>query len=121
MKLADIRQQANQYHDPKEPFGGCWTPACQQAFEAVIQSLTIPPVLAFADPQRPNVLHTDASTTGLGAVLYQEQEGQLRVIGYTSRGLCESRYPVHKLGTQVVSYGKVQPLSLRQPLHCCKG
>lgn len=49
-KLTDTRQKTDQYHDPKEPFGGCWTPACQQAFEAVIQSLTTAPVLAFADP-----------------------------------------------------------------------
>ncbi|XP_024120340.2 uncharacterized protein LOC112141437 [Oryzias melastigma] len=92
-------EKADQYHDPKSPFGKRWTPTCQQAFDAVIQSLTTAPVLAFADPQKPYILHTDASTTGLGAVLYQEQEGQLRVIGYASRGLSrsESRYPAHKL------------------------
>ncbi|CAI5671482.1 unnamed protein product [Oreochromis niloticus] len=96
---ANTRQIAHQYHDPKEPFGGRWTPACQQAFESVIKSLTTAPVLAFADPRKPYILHTDASTTGLGAVLYQEQEGQLRVIGYASRGLSrsENRYPAHKL------------------------
>jgi len=87
------------YHDPKKPFGGRWTPACQQAFEQVIEALTTAPVLGFADPQEPYVLHTDASTCGLGAVLYQEQGGQLRVIAYASRGLSrsESRYPAHKL------------------------
>ncbi|KAM3849152.1 obscurin-like [Diretmus argenteus] len=93
------RQKADQYHDPKELFGSRWTPACQQAFELVIHSLTTAPVLGFADSQKPYVLHTDASTIGLGAVLYQEQEGQLRVIGYASRGLSrsENRYPAHKL------------------------
>lgn len=80
-------------------FEARWTPACQQAFGSVIQSLTAAPVLAFADPQRPYILHTDASTTGLGAVLYQEQENQLRVVGYASRGLSrsKSRNPAHKL------------------------
>lgn len=55
--------------------------------------------MGFANPKLPYILHTDASTTGLGAALYQEQEGQLRVIAYTSRGLSvsEARYPAHKL------------------------
>ncbi|KAL6467784.1 hypothetical protein MHYP_G00234610 [Metynnis hypsauchen] len=81
----------DQYHDPKEPFGSRWTSTCQKAFEPVIQSLTTAPVLAFADPQKPYILHTDASTIGLGAVLYQEQEGQIRVIGYASRRLSRRR------------------------------
>lgn len=37
--------------------------------------------------------------SGLGAALYQEQDGQVRVIAYASQGLssCESKYPGHKL------------------------
>ena len=87
------------YLNPKEPFGGRWTSACQHAFETIKEKLTSAPVLAFANPQKPYLLHTDASSTGLGAVLYQEQEGQQRVIAYASRGLSrsESRYPAHKL------------------------
>ena len=65
----------------------------------LIEKLTTSPVLGFADLKLPFVLHTDASTTGLGAALYQEQDGQSRVIDYASRGLSssESRYPAHKL------------------------
>ncbi|CAL9702220.1 unnamed protein product [Knipowitschia caucasica] len=86
-------------YDVKQPFGERWSPACQSAFETLIEKLTSSPVLGFADPKLPYILHTDASTTGLGAALYQEQEGQLRVIAYASRGLSpsESRYPAHKL------------------------
>lgn len=87
------------YHNPKEPFGSRWTEACQQAFETLIEKLSTAPVLGFADPKLPYILHTDASTTGLGAALYQEQEGKLRAIAFASRGLTqsESKYPAHKL------------------------
>ncbi|XP_037390653.1 uncharacterized protein LOC119262492 [Pygocentrus nattereri] len=64
----------SQYHDPKESFGGRWTSACETAFNTIITKLTTAPVLGFADSKIPYVLHTDASTTGLGAALYQEQE-----------------------------------------------
>lgn len=87
------------HHHKKNTDGGRWTAACQQAFDKIIQKLTTAPVLAFADPQKPYLLQTDASSTGVGAILYQEQEGQSRVIAYASRGLSrsESRYPAHKL------------------------
>lgn len=87
------------YFNPKEPFADRWTPACQQAFDSIIEKLTSSPVLGFADPRLPYILHTDASTSGLGAALYQEQEGQMRVIAFASRGLSrsEARYPAHKL------------------------
>ena len=44
-------------------------------------------------------LHSDASMVGCGAVLYQNQDGEKRVISYASRGLSKSErnYPAHKL------------------------
>lgn len=107
------REVSGQYYDPKEPLYGRWTPSCQKAFEAIIDELTSPPVLAFADPKLPYLLHTDASTTGLGAALYQEQEGHLRVIAYVSRGLSrsESRYPAHKLEFLALKWAVTEKLS----------
>uniref|UniRef100_A0A3Q1EWG8 Gypsy retrotransposon integrase-like protein 1 n=1 Tax=Acanthochromis polyacanthus TaxID=80966 RepID=A0A3Q1EWG8_9TELE len=98
-KLRSHLEKSYQLASENASFGGRWTSVCEQAFEAIKEKLTSAPVLAFANPQKPYLLHTDASSIGLGAVLYQEQEGQKRVIAYASRGLSrsESRYPAHKL------------------------
>ena len=76
-----------------------WGEEQQEAFEKIVELLTTPPVLAYADYTKPFLLHTDASLEGLGAVLYQEQEGKERVIAYASRSLkkSEKNYPCHKL------------------------
>ncbi|KAI3376240.1 hypothetical protein L3Q82_016744 [Scortum barcoo] len=66
-KKARMKQKSEHYRNPKEIFGDRWSPACQQAFEQVIHHLTTAPVLGFADPQKPYVLHTDASTTATQA------------------------------------------------------
>lgn len=80
-----------------EPF--TWGPLQQQAFENLIHKLTTPPVLGYADYKLPFILNIDASGDGLGAVLYQLQDGKERVIAYASRGLrsSEKNYPAHKL------------------------
>ncbi|PIK44330.1 hypothetical protein BSL78_18803 [Apostichopus japonicus] len=76
-----------------------WTPECQAAFETLVKELSSPPILAFADFSKPFILHIDASGLGLGAALYQTQDGKERVVAYASRGLRkgEMHYPAHKL------------------------
>ncbi|XP_076859481.1 uncharacterized protein LOC143512733 [Brachyhypopomus gauderio] len=49
-----------------------WSPACQRSFEAVKSLLISAPVLAAPDYDRPFKLEVDASGTGIGAVLVQE-------------------------------------------------
>lgn len=75
------------YLKKSEPFGERWTPACTAAFQKIIYCLTHSPVLAFADPSKPYVLHVDASFEGLGAVLNQEHSEGLRAIVFASRKL----------------------------------
>ena len=76
-----------------------WTEKQQEAFDTLRDKLMNPPVLAYADYRLPFKLHTDASTMGLGAVLYQHQDGQDRVVAYASRSLktSERNYPAYKL------------------------
>ena len=75
------------------------TSEARSAFEALKEKLTTPPILGYADYALPFEVHTDASTQGLGAVLYQRQDGVMRVIAYASKSLktSESHYPAHKL------------------------
>ena len=69
------------------------------AFETLKQQLISAPILGYANFELPFEIHTDASGTALGAVLYQEQDGFKKVISYASRGLTKSEkhYPPHKL------------------------
>ena len=71
----------------------------QEGFGTLQKLYTESPILAYADFKAPFVLHIDASGDGLGAVLYQVQDGQKRVIAYAPRSLSKSErnYPVHKL------------------------
>ena len=87
------------YLKESEPFGDRWDLACTDAFRLIIQKLTNAPVLAFADANKPYILHTDASLKGLGAVLYQEYPEGLRPVAFASRRVSptEQRYTIHQL------------------------
>ena len=76
-----------------------WTDAADVAFENLKTMCVSTPILAYPNYQLPFTLHTDSSTDGLGAVLYQKQDGKLRVIAYASRSVskAEANYPAHKL------------------------
>jgi hypothetical protein len=67
--------------------GDRWTPEAQAAFEAIIAALTTAPTLAYPRYGENFILETDSSESGLGAVLYQVQDGKKRIIAYASRGL----------------------------------
>ncbi|XP_073710120.1 retrovirus-related Pol polyprotein from transposon 412 [Misgurnus anguillicaudatus] len=71
----------------EQSFGSAWTDQCQKGFEELKVRLTTAPVLAYADFSLPFILEVDASLSGLGAVLSQEQGGKVRPIAYASRGL----------------------------------
>ena len=74
-----------------------WNEECQKAFDELKTCLITAPILAFPDYCKPFILDTDASDTGIGAVLSQTDEnGRERVISYASRTLSkpERRYCV---------------------------
>ena len=51
-----------------------WSEECQTVFEYLKQSLTIVPLLAYPDPNKPYTLYTDASNSCIGACLTQACE-----------------------------------------------
>jgi hypothetical protein len=61
-----------------------WGHKCEDAFHALRQHLTTAPVLAQPDSSKPFDVYCDASGTGLGCVLMQDN----RVIAYALLGTC---------------------------------
>ncbi|GFX19898.1 retrovirus-related Pol polyprotein from transposon opus [Trichonephila clavipes] len=59
----------------------------QRTFETLKTAITTAPILAYFKQGLPTFLKTDASYSGLGAVLSQDQNGKRRVIEYASRTL----------------------------------
>lgn len=106
------KKQDEAYLNPSEPFGSRWDDKCETAFKELKQRLTKAPVLAFANPQLPYVLHVDASREGLGGVLYQDQGEGLRPVAFISRSLTpsERHYPAHKLEYLALKWAVVDKL-----------
>jgi hypothetical protein len=77
-----------------------WSQKCKDAFHTLRQHLTTAPVLAQPDNAKPFDVYCDASGTGLGCVLMQDN----RVIAYASRALRphEQNHPTHDLELAVV-------------------
>ena len=84
-----------------------WGPQHQSVLDALVDKVMSPPLLAYPDYNAPFIVHTDASQDGLGAVLYQKQNGCTRVIAYASRTLTPSERNYH------MHSGKLEFLALK--------
>ena len=87
LNFANIAAPLHQLTDKGTMYS--WTPECDASFNALKKQLTQAPILAypkFGSGAGQFVLATDASNTGIGAVL--EQEG--RVVAYASHTLSKS-------------------------------
>ncbi|PJE77975.1 hypothetical protein CI610_03096 [invertebrate metagenome] len=97
--LPPTRKKRSKSPLPSSAIKWSWDTEQEEAFRRLKDVLCSPVVLGYPDYSLPFELHTDASGNGLGAVLYQHQDGQLRPIHYASRGTSKSErhYPAHKL------------------------
>ena len=84
-----------------------WTETHQEILERMINWLKSPEVIRYPNFDEPFFLTCDASKEGLGAVLYQNQEGVDRVISFASRTLTEAEKNYH------MHSGKLEFLALK--------
>uniref|UniRef100_A0A8C1XQM0 Gypsy retrotransposon integrase-like protein 1 n=1 Tax=Cyprinus carpio TaxID=7962 RepID=A0A8C1XQM0_CYPCA len=56
-----------------------WTPSATEAFATLKEAFTTAPLLVHPDPDRPFIVEVDASTTGVGAALSQQQGNPSRL------------------------------------------
>ena len=103
-KSKQASKSNNQLHSKSSVI---WNETHQSILDRLIEHLISPPIMAYPNFSDPFILHTDASEVGLGAVLYQRQNGLLRVIAYGSRTLspAEKNYYLHS--------GKLEFLALK--------
>ena len=84
-----------------------WTEQHQLILNEILDILKSPELMLFPDFEKLYMVYCDASETGLGAVLCQNQDGKLKVISYGSRTLtsAEKNYHIHS--------GKLEFLALK--------
>jgi hypothetical protein len=94
-----------------------WTEAQENAFQHLKSKLISRPILQYPDFSKEFILTTDASNSGLGAVLSQEPVGKGLPVAYASRRLnsAETHYTTRKKGTAnyCVGYEIFSTISLR--------
>ena len=77
-----------------------WSDECEKSFQTLKTNLITAPILAYPNPNRPYVITSDASRTGLGYILSQKDENGIeRVISYSGRALrkAEKNYSITEL------------------------
>ena len=85
---ADIAKPLHMLTNKEQSFE--WKEAQEQSFQKLKDKLITAPILSSPADEGIYVLDTDASLTGLGAVLQQKQNEELKVIAYGSRCLSRS-------------------------------
>ena len=99
-----IAKPLNQLLKKDIPFE--WAEKQQNAFDRLKDRLQTSPILRYPDFEKPFIVYTDASGTGLGAVLSQvDDEEKEYVIAYASRSLNKAEQKIHSNGSRMFSRG----------------
>ena len=78
--------------DTKKNFRYAWEEEQQRAFEHIKALVASAPVLHRPDFNSRFVIQTDASDSGLGAILFHVIDGQERVLEFASRALTRAEH-----------------------------
>ncbi|UYV72261.1 hypothetical protein LAZ67_9002385 [Cordylochernes scorpioides] len=80
-----------------------------RAMDKLKQALSPPPILVYPDPGEQFILDKDASNTGIGAVLFQTQDGVERVIAYFRLAGTSRKGPRTRSKTKLKTYNLGAP------------
>ena len=91
-RVAEITQPLRELLSSKKAW--IWDQPQEAAFEMIKKELSQPTVLALYNPLAATKVSADASSFGLGAVLFQKVEGAWKPVAYASRAMSdtETRY-----------------------------
>jgi len=95
--LADLRKPLTELL--KDDVEWTWTAVHQQAVEKIKDAVSNTPVLRSFDPSIPSVIQTDASSTGLGAVLLQNDQP----VTYVSHALTDAETCYAQIGKELLA------------------
>ncbi|KAK7883989.1 hypothetical protein WMY93_027112 [Mugilogobius chulae] len=85
------------YLNAREPFGGRWSPECQQAFETIIDKPTSAKVLVFVDARKPYTLHTDEVPSAWVPCFIRSKMAKRELWITPVEASPGAKYPAHKL------------------------
>ena len=84
-RLSELAEAIRELCKEKVPF--TWGPEHKGAFQLIKKEIAADPILAYYNPKKPRVLHTDASCKGLGVCLLQNQ----KPVYFASKALSETQ------------------------------
>ena len=100
--LTDLSAPLNKLLRRDEPWN--WTDECQTSFLKIKDALTSTDVLAHYDPKLPVGLACDASSIGVGAVLFHKySDGSERPIAYASKSLTSAEKNYSQIEREALS------------------
>ena len=86
-KMSQLCEPINHLRYHKKISEKDWTLQCEESFQAIKKVLKECPFLHFPDFSKEFYVATDASSTGLGAVLYQIVDSKIQYVQFTAKSL----------------------------------